>query len=70
VLHRKIIGENIRTARTSKGWSQQKLAVRAKMNSDYLSTLERGLVNVSVDMLVKISKTLRVSFAELVKGIE
>ncbi len=40
------------------------------MNSDYLSTLERGLVNVSVDKLVKISKALRVPFSDLVKGLD
>ncbi len=40
------------------------------MNSDYLSTLERGLVNVSIDTLLKIGKALRVPFSELVKGID
>jgi transcriptional regulator with XRE-family HTH domain len=70
MLHRKIIGQNIRTARLQKRWSQEKLAIRAKMNSDYLSTLERGLVNVSVDKLIKISKALRVPFSELVKGLD
>ncbi len=70
MLHRKMIGENIRAARLEKGWSQEKLAIRAKMNSDYLSTLERGLVNVSVDKLMKISKALRTPFSELVKGLD
>jgi transcriptional regulator with XRE-family HTH domain len=70
MLHRKMIGKNIRTARLEKGWSQEKLATRAKMNSDYLSTLERGLVNVSVDKLIKISKALRVPFTDLVKGLD
>jgi transcriptional regulator with XRE-family HTH domain len=70
MLHRKMIGGNIRAVRLKKGWSQEKLAIRAKMNSDYLSTLERGLVNVSVDKLIKISKALRVPFSELVKGLD
>ncbi len=68
--HRKSIGENIRAARVGKGWTQEMLAVRAKMNSDYLSTLERGLVNVSVDKLMTISKALRVPFSALVKGLD
>jgi ribosome-binding protein aMBF1 (putative translation factor) len=69
VNHRKTVGENIRAARKSCGWSQEKLAIRAKMNKDYLSTLELGQVNVSLDMLIKISKALKVPFSELVKGI-
>ena len=70
MVHRKVIGANIRSARLSKGWSQERLATRAKINSDYLSTLERGLVNVSVDKLIKLSKALRVPFSELTKGID
>ena len=70
VVHRKIIGANIRAARHAKEWSQEKLAIRAKMNSAYLSELELGHENVSVDTLAKISKALRVPFSELVKGMD
>ena len=66
MTHRKIIGANIRAARLAKGWTQEKLAMRAKLNSDYLSTLERGLVNVSVDALVRIGKVLGISLADIV----
>jgi transcriptional regulator with XRE-family HTH domain len=70
VLHRKIIGANIREARHSKEWSQEKLASRAKVNSAWLSELELGHENVSVDKLVAIARALKVSFGELVKGVD
>ena len=70
VLHRKIVGSNVRVARHRKEWSQEKLAVRAKMDSTYISELERGQVNVSLDTLVKISKALKIPFSELVKGMD
>ena len=70
MIHRKIIGENVRAARTQMKWSQEKLAARAKLSSDYISTLERGLVNVSVDTLVKIAKAMSIRFAELVKNVD
>jgi transcriptional regulator with XRE-family HTH domain len=70
VLHRKLIGANIRAARKEKEWSQEKLGVRAKMDSTYLSELERGKVNVSIDTLMKIAKAMRIPFSELVKGMD
>ncbi|HET6402738.1 MAG TPA: helix-turn-helix transcriptional regulator [Candidatus Kapabacteria bacterium] len=61
---------NIRAARNNKEWSQEKLATRAKLDSSYLSELERGQVNVSIDKLVIIAKALRIPFSELVKGLD
>ncbi len=49
------------------GWSQEKLAIRSRLSSNYVSALERGTVNISVDNLEKIAKTLKVTVEELVK---
>ena len=64
---RKAIGDNIKTLRLKIGWTQEKLAIRSKLTSNYVSALERGTVNISVDNLEKIAKTLKVSVEELVK---
>ena len=67
---RRAVGANIRSVRKDTGWSQEKLAIRAKVSSDYMGRLERGEVNVSLETLFRISKALRVSFSVLVKGLD
>lgn len=57
---RKIVGKNIRALRQEKEWSQEKLAGKAKLTSDYVGSLERGQVNVSLDSLSRIAKVLAV----------
>jgi transcriptional regulator with XRE-family HTH domain len=64
---RKAIGQNIRRLRSLKNWSQEKLSIRSKISHNYLSRLERGEVNVSVDSLEKIAKCLKVEVEDLVK---
>ena len=53
--------------RTKKQWSQEKLAIRSKLSVNYVSALERGTVNISVDNLEKIAKTLLVEVEDLVR---
>jgi transcriptional regulator with XRE-family HTH domain len=55
-----VIGDNIRGFRTKKGWTQEKLAIQAKLNTNYLGNIERAERKVSIDTLMKISKVLRV----------
>jgi transcriptional regulator with XRE-family HTH domain len=62
---RKIVGSNIRNNRKEKGWSQEKLAGKAKLTSDYVGSLERGQVNVSLDALERICKCLEITITEL-----
>ena len=69
VIHRKIVGENIRAARKEKGWTQETLAWSAKLNVSYLSAVESGKVNISLDTLATIAKTLDVPFEQLLRGL-
>lgn len=69
MTHRKVVGQNVRYHRTAKGWTQEKLAARSKVDQGYIGTLERGTVNVSVDTLVKLAKVLDVTVSELTKGL-
>lgn len=62
-----IVGENIRGFRKEIGWTQEKLAVRAKLNSEYISRLERGLENATLETLHKIAKTLQIDVWLLLK---
>jgi transcriptional regulator with XRE-family HTH domain len=56
----KIVGNNIRGFRSNKGWTQEKLGIRAKMNVNYLSCIERAEKKVTLETLVKIAKTLKI----------
>jgi transcriptional regulator with XRE-family HTH domain len=57
---KEVIGRNIRYYRHQLGWSQEKLAVRSRLSSNYVSALERGTVNISVNNLEKIAEALKV----------
>ena len=49
--------------------SQEKLAEKAELNSTYVSEVERGRVNISLDSLIRIAKALRVRVRDLIADI-
>jgi len=63
--HRQILGETIRTYRKQAGLSQEKLAEKADLSSVFISHIERGVENISVDALVRIAKALGVRLRDL-----
>jgi transcriptional regulator with XRE-family HTH domain len=65
---RNIVARNLRRLRTDKGWSQEELAFRAKVDRSYISQLETGVYSASVTMLGKLSKALGVDASELLKS--
>ena len=67
--YRKILGENIRTHRRNAGWSQEKLAEKSDLHHNYIGDIERGEENVSVDALMRIATALKISIADLVRGM-
>jgi DNA-binding XRE family transcriptional regulator len=67
--HRRILGENIRARRNRAEWSQEKLAEKAELDPTYISDVERGEENISVDALVRIANALKVPLRELLRGI-
>jgi transcriptional regulator with XRE-family HTH domain len=67
---RRSVGANVRAARKEKEWSQEKLAARAKLSSDYVGRLERGEVNIGIDALARIAGCLEVSFEEFFQKVK
>ena len=67
--YRKILGENIRVYRRKLKWSQEKLAEKSDLHHNYIGDIERGEENVSVDALMRIAAAMRISLADLVRGI-
>ena len=62
-------GKRVRSLRLDRGWTQEELAHRSGLNRSYMSEVERGISDVSLSTLQKIAKTLGISLAELLTGI-
>jgi transcriptional regulator with XRE-family HTH domain len=57
---RKLVGQNVRQIRMKKALTQEKLAWASDLTSDYVGSLERGTVNISIDALGRLAKALDV----------
>lgn len=62
---KKLIGRRIKELRKSKGLSQEKLAEKAETSPNYLSRMERGTENPTLDMLIKLTNALEVEMWEM-----
>ena len=65
---RKKFGKNVRTKRQQLGLSQEALAFDAKSNRTYISDVERGTRNPSIEVVQRIARALGVSMGELLDG--
>ncbi len=61
----KIIGNNLKYLRYQSGLSQEKFYEQYNLNAKYMSCIERGEINISVDFLQKIAKILNIEIEYL-----
>lgn len=64
-----IFGRNVRRARKAAGFSQEHLAFQSGLARSYMSDVERGQRNPTVEIIGRISAALGVSASVLVEGI-
>lgn len=64
-----IFGENVRRARKAAGLSQEQLADDAGVGRSYMSDIECGRRNPSIEIIGRIALALHISAACLVDGI-
>ena len=64
------LGMRIKYLRQKLRWSQEDLALNANVNKNYISDLENGRRNPSLEILERIAIAFDISLAELFKGIE
>lgn len=62
-------GRRIRARRTAAGISQMALADLAGMHFTYVSSVERGERNISLENIVRLAAALETDPAELVAGL-
>lgn len=53
-----VFGRNVRAARKQQGWTQEQLAFEAGVKRAYLSEVENGQRNVSLDVVEKLAQAL------------
>lgn len=64
------IGKTIRALRAQKGVSQEKLALETGIGRRYMSDIENGRRNVSLEIIEKLAEFFEISPSEFVKKIE
>jgi transcriptional regulator with XRE-family HTH domain len=62
---RELVAWNTRRVRVLRGISSERLATDAGVDRAYVSRIERGVANSTVDVLEKIARVLGVEIAEL-----
>lgn len=63
-------GLAVRKRRQELGISQEELADRAELHRTYISDIERGRRNLSLDNIEKLALALELSLSELMRGAE
>jgi len=66
---RRTLGERVRLQRRLLGISQEELAFRADIDRTYISQIERGVGNPSLQVLLRLAGVLQIKFAQLVEGM-
>lgn len=61
-------GNKISLIRQEQGMSQEKLALDANIDRTYISDIEKGKRNVSLEVAYKISKALNIHISELLSN--
>lgn len=63
---KKNFGDKLRKIRKEKNISQEELGFRAELHRTYISDIERGARNVSLENIEKIAKALKVPTKDLI----
>jgi len=62
---RKQLGINVQKYRREKGWSQEELAFESGLHRTYISGVERGVRNPTVEVVGKIAGSLGIGPSKL-----
>ncbi|MBK9495483.1 MAG: helix-turn-helix transcriptional regulator [Xanthomonadales bacterium] len=60
-----LFGQNVRLVREKKGWSQDRLSEESGLHRTYISGIERGVRNPTIEIVQKIAVALDVDIQEL-----
>jgi transcriptional regulator with XRE-family HTH domain len=63
--YRKEFGHKVKSVRKQNGLSQEELAERSKLHRNYISDVERGQRNLSLDAILKLAMGLGIHIRDL-----
>jgi transcriptional regulator with XRE-family HTH domain len=63
--YRRVLADNVKAARKALGLSQEALALETEIDRTYISGIERGLRNPSLDLIVRLAARLQKTPSEL-----
>jgi len=63
----KRVGRNVKRLRRQRGWTQQALADRVGIHQVYVAQIEGAVKELSLEMLGRVARALRVPPADLLK---
>jgi DNA-binding XRE family transcriptional regulator len=66
-VHRRQLGNAIRTRRVAKGLSQEQFAEVANVHRNYIGLVERGEQNLTVESLVRVAQALDCKASDLLR---
>jgi transcriptional regulator with XRE-family HTH domain len=64
------LGRALRELRARRGYSQESLGFRAELHRNYIGGIERGELNITFRVLLKITHALHVPLSELIAMYE
>lgn len=62
------IGSRIKSARENMGWTQEELAEKIDLSTQFISTIERGVAGASLGTIIRLCEVLNVSSEWLLCG--
>ena len=65
----KKLGKRVAALRRKQGFSQEGFAHECGFHRSYMGAVERGEKNITIQLLTKIAKALKITLSELFKGV-
>lgn len=62
-----LFGKNVRRLREERNWSQDRFAEESGLHRTYISGIERGVRNPTIEIVSQIAKALKIPITELFK---
>ena len=70
IAFRVVLGNELRKARLAAGLSQESLAARAKLTREYVSHIERGVYNPTVEVLIRLCAAMKTRAWKVLRRVE
>lgn len=70
VEFKQVVGEQVRKIRKARGLTQEQLAEKSDLSLSYISDVERGMRNISLELLGKIIAALKITPVQLFEDVD